>query len=726
MSVFQRSKSECDLAKVSVSQVSLKSPAASAAPVSVAPPQPLPQPGQPDAPSRVNSFGILGQSHIRKGAFVTRFLAVVFLLMAILTGLVVSGRIRLTDTNDTLTQINVNLQQEPHEQDALIQSLADVLQEPVEDVTIVKSPLPNQLVLEMTKDAKTKLMSFASSGDPRLSKLDIKSIELQEGEAVNICSVGRSGPECSDCATSYGFSGDKCEEFDAVLSMADPFGLVPHTRVCTDNGAAIAMPKCVRTPTHSGLRLVHLDNAIECVQRMDNMKQTRTKFVLGLEQKVAYFEETPLEALRVPFVALYTHFNEATQQCEGDFTQHLWCAPEQPCQECEPSCVSGHCESAVIGDGTCVECAPNTFGLDCAPCNQQCLDAGFSCNDGFEGDGECLCPFNRKGPLCEQCQDGFFGPTCEPCQCTQHGQCADGLEGDGSCVCAETFGGALCDECGFGWAGIQCQVCAIGFYGPECAPCTCVHGACNQGLNGNGICDVCHAGFVGLNCDECAPGMYGPDCANQCQCGDNGQCNDGINGDGQCECVGNFAGAHCSECAAGFEGATCSECAEGFFGEMCEPCQCNEQLTLTCNQGRDGDGQCECIDNVEGANCGDCAAGFFGPQCQQECECQNDGICDDGTTGTGACVCQSNTAGERCERLLCSESCMSNGFCDNGVCVGCRDFFFGEDCENECTSTCQLFGTCNDGVRGNGLCSGCQQSRHGDQCQFEQDNSDDS
>lgn len=49
-------------------------------------------------------------------------------------------------------------------------------------------------------------------------------------------------------------------------------------------------------------------------------------------------------------------------------------------------------------------------------------------------------------------------------------------------------------------------VCGPGEFGPECAPCQCVNGTCDDGLDGSGAC-ACLSGWTGSACDwDCGPG----------------------------------------------------------------------------------------------------------------------------------------------------------------------------------------------------------------------------
>jgi hypothetical protein len=93
------------------------------------------------------------------------------------------------------------------------------------------------------------------------------------------------------------------------------------------------------------------------------------------------------------------------------------------------------------------------------------------------------------------CPKDTFGPECAPCTCV-NGSCDEGVEGNGTCL-----------SCATGWAGLNCTVCAAGYFGASCAPCDCSFGNCADGLAGDGECS-CDAGFSGDQCKDCT----GPDC----------------------------------------------------------------------------------------------------------------------------------------------------------------------------------------------------------------------
>ena len=70
-------------------------------------------------------------------------------------------------------------------------------------------------------------------------------------------------------------------------------------------------------------------------------------------------------------------------------------------------------------------CPPLTFGKSCLPC-PDCSGNSEGCNDGKEGNGECICDMGWSG--------------------TEYR------------LCSETFTGAECSQCKRGWTGIHSRI----------------------------------------------------------------------------------------------------------------------------------------------------------------------------------------------------------------------------------------------------------------------------
>ena len=154
------------------------------------------------------------------------------------------------------------------------------------------------------------------------------------------------------------------------------------------------------------------------------------------------------------------------------------------------------------------------------------------------------------------------------------------------------------------------------------------------------------------------------------------------------------------------------ECEKGKFGPDCQPCTCKNG---TCNDGKEGSGECVFCEN-----------GYYGKNCENKCECNNLQTCIGGPNGTG-CQCKNggnasdcsdqfsdeddfclpNTFGPDCQPCTCVTA---NGFCDDGkegggACLSCYFGYYGANCEHECD--CADGEVCNDDITGIGCkCSG--------------------
>lgn len=108
---------------------------------------------------------------------------------------------------------------------------------------------------------------------------------------------------------------------------------------------------------------------------------------------------------------------------------------------------------------------------------------GDSVAPGDVGPGDCQ-PACGDNEICEE--GACVGLPCD-LDCGENGTCL----GD-TCICDEGFGQVLCSGC------------ADGHFGADCQPCSCVHGACDEGEYGTGLC-TCEAGWTGAACDEELP-----------------------------------------------------------------------------------------------------------------------------------------------------------------------------------------------------------------------------
>jgi Leucine-rich repeat (LRR) protein len=107
------------------------------------------------------------------------------------------------------------------------------------------------------------------------------------------------------------------------------------------------------------------------------------------------------------------------------------------------------------------------------------------------------------------CAHGFQDPESCPteplCRCFSEGTCAWGNMSwfassslnSVSDLSASDFGFEC--RCAGGFTGAACEQCKPGYYGPSCSKCTCVHGACLDGMSRDGSCD-CDSAYIGETC----------------------------------------------------------------------------------------------------------------------------------------------------------------------------------------------------------------------------------
>ncbi|CUF97400.1 GP46-like surface antigen, putative [Bodo saltans] len=105
------------------------------------------------------------------------------------------------------------------------------------------------------------------------------------------------------------------------------------------------------------------------------------------------------------------------------------------------------------------------------------------------------------------CAHGFQDPELCPvaplCRCFSEGTCAWGntswFTSSSSFGSPEASNFAFQCQCVGGFTGAACEQCKPGYYGPSCSKCTCVHGACLDGMSRDGSCD-CDSAYLGGTC----------------------------------------------------------------------------------------------------------------------------------------------------------------------------------------------------------------------------------
>uniref|UniRef100_A0A8C0BRM7 Stabilin 2 n=1 Tax=Buteo japonicus TaxID=224669 RepID=A0A8C0BRM7_9AVES len=216
------------------------------------------------------------------------------------------------------------------------------------------------------------------------------------------------------------------------------------------------------------------------------------------------------------------------------------------------------------------KCCKGYFGPDCQACpggpETPCNNHG-SCDDGYDGTGECRCDSGFNGTSCELCLPGRYSSSCRPCECKTHGQCDEGYSGTGRCFCETGWTGRLCET------KLALQ--------PACSPSCSANAVCTE--NNTCQCKPFYDGD-GITCTA----------ADLCK-QNNGGCHKAA------ECTQLGVKVFCS-CQKGYkgDGFTClpvNPCADGFNGG------CHEHAVCTVI-GPDKR-KCECKNNYigDGLNC---------------------------------------------------------------------------------------------------------------------------
>ncbi|XP_071085461.1 scavenger receptor class F member 1-like [Haliotis cracherodii] len=167
------------------------------------------------------------------------------------------------------------------------------------------------------------------------------------------------------------------------------------------------------------------------------------------------------------------------------------------CKEC-----SSRCKPCNRINGTCDECHPSYFGLNCTYLCDHCQGScKFGCEHG--------------------CVPGYYGIFCDK-DCSKHCQAVSDMNSSttrspecsretGDCVkgCVDGWYGATCSsQCNPRCLYKRCSPsggcvdgCVPGYFGSDCMPCpdNCVNNSCNTD---NGSCIKCDNGFYGMSCNQ--------------------------------------------------------------------------------------------------------------------------------------------------------------------------------------------------------------------------------
>ncbi|XP_061195120.1 multiple epidermal growth factor-like domains protein 6 [Saccostrea echinata] len=347
------------------------------------------------------------------------------------------------------------------------------------------------------------------------------------------------------------------------------------------------------------------------------------------------------------------------------------------------------------------ECTRGTYGKNCSSicqpgCDKECdkITGNCVCRKGFYGNfckERCSKFCNERGCNsdtgdCLECKNGFFGNRCElNCSVGCHGRC-DKTSGYCSCKtgfynkncsmpCPTTCLDNVCTQ-----TSEECQSCSNGYYGSHCNY-TCL-GKCNGSCEKvSGVCDNCLKDFYGKFCNNtCSPNCDGDSCDRK-----NGNCE---------QCKKGYSGSKCNETCpskcrqCSQDGYNCEVCEDGYFGSIC---------AQKCSDSCGGNGSCD----VRSGNCYLCSTGFYGINCNRKCSkyCDLQGECD---KDTGQCErCVPGRYGQLCLEE-CSTNCLNSTCFRNQTCVhGCKDGWFGENCDQACSAVTGSCAHCGfiDGIQ---------------------------
>ncbi|XP_052223932.1 uncharacterized protein LOC127839582 [Dreissena polymorpha] len=359
------------------------------------------------------------------------------------------------------------------------------------------------------------------------------------------------------------------------------------------------------------------------------------------------------------------------------------------CYQCMNTCMT------CTNSSTCDVCKTGFHGLQC---QQRC---STNCKGGYcyKETGECTC-FEVSGSKCDTCLEGYYGPDCSKL-CSPG--CKDGCDGKiGTCTCKPKHTGRLCDTCIDGWFGQNCeQACR-----QNCKSCTDGHTCveCIDGYHDNDCSQNCSGGCLDMLCRQndavctrgckpgyssaycCQPGMFGLSCESNCP-------------------------SNCGTCTSLAE---CQSCKDGFHGSLCNqtcPAMCNSctspWICTACNNGYTGV-TCQiscpknCLKCSNDGKCETCKGGFSRPD--TGCQCL-DTLC----TSPECISCANSTyykEGSTC--CPCNSKCKHNTCISSDHCIdGCKDGFFGVNCEFNCTQIDIMCSACSGNSLVSSFCKSC-------------------
>ncbi|XP_078330906.1 uncharacterized protein LOC111125451 isoform X2 [Crassostrea virginica] len=354
-----------------------------------------------------------------------------------------------------------------------------------------------------------------------------------------------------------------------------------------------------------------------------------------------------------------------------------------------------------MANGICVECAGNTYGMNCQSSCDCAEKKTVMCD---KRNGTCHCKAGWTGHNCstdvEEC-------TLSPGICGENAICIEEL-GSFGCNCNKGFEKSSSMNCS------NINECALGTH--TChkdAVCTDTTGSysctCKEGYAGDGesctdinecyLSNACHpnsncSNTLGSYICECNPGYSGDGKT----CADIDECVNGSSDCNQNAICRNTNGAYVCECKMGYvgNGKTCDD--EDECSSNPKPCDANANCTnrigsydCKCKSGFHGNGTTcmendECAENTHSCHVNATCTNTFG---NYYCEC-NPGFSGSGNSCADINECIDGTSGchqnSTCHNTVGNFSCKCLiGFFGNGfVCHECLSMTFGDECKNQC------------------------------------------
>ncbi|KAK6055016.1 laminin EGF-like protein [Cooperia oncophora] len=250
------------------------------------------------------------------------------------------------------------------------------------------------------------------------------------------------------------------------------------------------------------------------------------------------------------------------EHCEFCKENHWGSALEHTCKPCGCHHVGAESPQCGNENGEC-KCKMNYIGKQCDRCVDGHGDIENGCPPcecnmiGSIGDqcdavsGQCTCKqgvFGKEvtGLKCDACQPNHYGlgpDGCKECKklAPAPGQVCDSVTGE--CVCPPNTVGEMCENCtenAWDYHPLKgCKLCECSDVGSSNGKCDMRTGQCK-----------CRNEYVGLRCDLCTHGFFGFPSCQPCNCDPSGtdplQCKDGLclcNEEGECPCKKNVIGA---------------------------------------------------------------------------------------------------------------------------------------------------------------------------------------